>query len=100
MPGVEEPLLFWSPNIAPGGLAIYRGERFPTWRGHAFVGGLAGRQLHRVALTAEGLPTEQESLLLPLEQRIREVREGPDGLLYLLTDHENGALLRVEPAEP
>ena len=98
MPGVEEPLLFWSPNIAPGGLAIYGGAAFPDWRGHAFVGGLAGRQLHRVALSDEQLPGEQEALLLSLDQRIREVREGPDGLLYLLTDHEHGALLRVAPA--
>ena len=95
---VEEPLLFWSPNIAPGGLAIYRGEAFADWRGHAFIGGLAGRQLHRVALSDELLPVEQESLLVSLGQRIREVREGPDGLLYLLTDHEHGALLRIAPA--
>lgn len=98
MPGVEEPLLFWSPNIAPGGLAIYGGDAFPDWRGHAFVGGLAGRRLQRVALSDERLPLGQESLLQSLGQRIREVREGPDGLLYLLTDHEHGALLRVAPA--
>lgn len=97
-PGIEEPLLYWYPNIAPGGLTIYTGERFPDWRGHAFIGGLQGTQLHRVELTPEGLPREQQSLLLSLGQRIREVRQGPDGLLYLLTDHDRGAILRVEPA--
>jgi glucose/arabinose dehydrogenase len=90
--------LFWSPNIAPGGLVIYSGRRFSQWRGHAFIGGLQSTQLHRVELTPEGLPREHESLLVGLGQRIREVREGPDGLLYLLTDHDLGAILRVEPA--
>lgn len=98
-PGMEEPWLHWSPNIAPGGLAICSGERFPEWRGHAFIGGLKGEQLQRVALTPEGLPRERQSLLLSLGQRIREVREGPYGRLYLLTDHDRGALLRVEPVE-
>ena len=97
-PGMEDPWLHFSPSIAPGGLAFYMGERFGDWRGHAFVGGLSGTQLHRVTLTPEGLPLGSQSLLLSLKQRIREVREGPDGLLYLLTDHDHGALLRVEPA--
>ncbi len=97
-PGMEDPWLHWSPSIAPGGLAIYTGERFGDWRGHAFTGGLSSTQLHRVTLTPEGLPLGRQALLLSLEQRIREVREGPDGLLYLLTDHDRGALLRVEPA--
>ena len=97
--GMELPLLHWNPNIAPGGLAIYGGSRFTGWRGDAFIGGLRGTQLHRVALTPAGQPTEQEALLLGLGQRIREVREGPDGLLYLLTDHDAGALLRVAPAD-
>jgi len=96
-PGMEEPWLHWSPNIAPGGLAIYTGDRFPGWRDHAFIGGLGSTQLHRVELTPEGLPRARQALLLSLGQRIREVREGPDGLLYLLTDHDRGALLRVEP---
>lgn len=97
-PGMEEPLLHWYPSIAPGGLAIYGGDRFPEWRGHALIGGLQSTQLHRVELTAQGLPREHHSLLLRLGQRIREVREGPDGLLYLLTDHDRGAILRVAPA--
>lgn len=97
-PSIEEPLLYWYPSIAPGGLAIYAGDRFPKWRGHAFIGGLQSTQLHRVEMTPEGLPREHQSLLLRLGQRIREVREGPDGLLYLLTDHDSGAVLRVAPA--
>lgn len=98
-PGMEDPWLYWSPKIAPGGLAIYTGNRFSSWRGHAFVGGLSTTQLHRVELTEDGLPRKRQSLLQSLGQRIREVREGPDGLLYLLTDHDSGALLRVEPIE-
>ena len=97
-PGMEDPWLHWTPSIAPGGLAFYTGGRFGDWQGHAFVGGLSSAQLHRVTLTPEGLPLGSQALLLSLEQRIREVREGPDGLLYLLTDHDRGALLRVEPA--
>jgi len=98
-PGMEEPWLHWSPNIAPGGLAIYTGDRFSGWHGHAFIGGLSTTQLHRVELTQDGLPRNRQTLLQSLGQRIREVREGPDGLLYLLTDHDRGALLRVEPIE-
>ncbi|MDH4254040.1 MAG: PQQ-dependent sugar dehydrogenase, partial [Gammaproteobacteria bacterium] len=98
-PGMADPWLHWSPNIAPGGLAIYTGERFAAWRGHAFIGGLASTQLHRVALTPTGLPLQHQSLLRSLALRIREVREGPDGLLYLLTDHDRGALLRIAPVE-
>ena len=96
-PGIENPWLHWSPNIAPGGLAFYTGDRFRGWTGHAFIGGMQGAQLHRVELTPQGLPRGHQSLLLSLGQRIREVREGPDGLLYLLTDHDHGALLRLEP---
>lgn len=96
---MEDPWLHWSPSISPGGLAFYMGDRFRDWQGHAFVGGLRGAQLNRVALTPKGLPRGRQSLLLSLGQRIREVREGPDGLLYLLTDHDRGALLRVEPVE-
>jgi len=98
-PGMTEPFLYWSPNIAPGGMAIYTGDRFADWRGDLFIGGLKGAQLHRVDLSAEGLPREHQSMLLTLKQRIREVREGPDGLFYLLTDHDEGAILRIAPYE-
>jgi glucose/arabinose dehydrogenase len=98
--GMEQPWLFWSPSIAPAGLTFYTGDRFPQWKGNIFVGALVGSQLQRIVLSAaNGLPTRRQPLLLELKQRIREVRQGPDGLLYLLTDEEAGALLRIEPAE-
>ncbi len=96
-PGLEQPFLFWNPNIMPGGITIYTADKFPVWRGHIFIGGLASRQLHHVVLNNSGLPTRRESLLTELKQRIRDVRQGPDGLLYLLTDHSAGALLKLEP---
>jgi aldose sugar dehydrogenase len=96
-PGMEPPFLFWAPNIAPGGMAVYSGDRFPAWKGDLFVGGLAGTGLYRVDLNERGLPGSREPLLTELRQRIRDVRQGPDGFLYLLTDHDAGALIRVEP---
>jgi glucose/arabinose dehydrogenase len=98
-PGMEQPFLFWNPSIAAAGIVIYTGERFPEWKGHIFVGALRGNQLQRVTIDAKGLPQRPwESMLTELKQRIREVRQGPDGLLYLLTDEDAGALLRIEPA--
>lgn len=96
-PGMEQPYIFWVPSIMPGGLAIYTGDKFPAWRRNMFVGGLKSMQLHRVVLNGRGNPVRRESLLTELKQRIREVKQGPDGLLYLLTDYEDGALLRLEP---
>jgi glucose/arabinose dehydrogenase len=96
-PGMEQPYLFWVPSIMPGGMTIYTGDKFPAWTRSLFVGGLQTRQLHRVVLNARGNPMRRETLLGELKQRIREVRQGPDGLLYLLTDYEDGALLRLEP---
>jgi glucose/arabinose dehydrogenase len=95
--GMEQPLLFWSPSIALSGMAFYTGDRFPQWKGSIFVGALVGEQLQRIVLNQRGLPTRRDSLLTELKQRIREVRQGPDGLLYLLTDEAAGALLRIEP---
>jgi glucose/arabinose dehydrogenase len=98
-PGMEQPFLFWNPSIAAAGIVIYTGERFPQWKGHIFVGAMRGNQLQRVTIDAKGLPQRPwESMLTELKQRIREVRQGPDGLLYLLTDEDAGALLRIEPA--
>lgn len=96
-PGMEQPMLFWSPSIAVAGMAFYTGDRFPEWKGSLFIGALVGEQLQRVVLNDKGLPIRRDSLLTELNQRIREVRQGPDGLLYLLTDEEAGALLRIEP---
>lgn len=97
-PGMEQPLLFWAPSIALSGMAIYTGVRFPQWRGNIFIGALVGEQLQHVVMNQRGLPTRRQPLLRELKQRIREVRQGPDGLLYLLTDEAAGALLRIEPA--
>jgi glucose/arabinose dehydrogenase len=98
-PGLEQPWLFWSPSIAVAGMAFYTGDRFQEWKGSIFVGALVGQQLQRVVMNDRGLPTRRDSLLVELKQRIREVRQGPDGLLYLLTDEVRGALLRIEPVD-
>ena len=95
-PGIEEPLTIWVPSIAPSGMAFYRGDAFPEWDGDLFVGALAGRLLVRLETDGNRIVGE-ERLLEDFGQRIRDVRLGPDGLLYLLTDAPDGALLRLEP---
>jgi glucose/arabinose dehydrogenase len=96
MPGMEDPILIWVPSIAPSGLAFYTGDQFPGWKGNIFVGGMRSTLLQRIVMNANGV-TLQENLLTALKQRIRDVRQGPDGLLYVLTDENKGALLRIEP---
>jgi glucose/arabinose dehydrogenase len=96
-PGMEEPFMIWVPSIALSGLTFYTSDRIAPWKGNVFVGGRRGTQLQRIVLNAKGLPILRESLLTELKQRIAEVRQGPDGLLYLLTDEMAGALLRIEP---
>jgi glucose/arabinose dehydrogenase len=96
-PGMEEPLMFWVPSIAISGFTFYTGDRFPTWKGNILVGGLRGTQLQRIMLNAKGQPIQRETMLAELKQRIREVKQGPDGLVYLLTDETKGALLKLEP---
>jgi aldose sugar dehydrogenase len=102
--GIEPPLVYWTPAIAVSGMAFYSGDRFPAWKGNVFVGALrfgeiAGTgHLQRIAFNAKGEETRREMLLTDLRQRIRDVRQGPDGLMYLLTDENPGALLRLEPA--
>ena len=102
-PGMEEPLVFWSPSIAPGGLTFYTGDRFPEWKGDLFVGAMmTGRirgtgHLERIVFNEVGEELAREWLLADLRQRIRDVRQGPDGLLYVLTDEDEAALLRLEP---
>ena len=98
-PGMEQPFLTWVPSIAAAAITFYTGNRFPAWKGNIFVGGLVGTQLHRIVLNKDGLLIRRQPLLGELKQRIREVRQGPDGLLYLLTDEEAGSLLRLEPVE-
>jgi glucose/arabinose dehydrogenase len=92
---MEQPVLHWTPSIAPSGFAFYTGDKFPRWRGHTFSGALAGQHLRRVAFDGDR-PTRQEELL-DGRSRIRAVKAGPDGHLYLLTDSSNGAVLRLEP---
>lgn len=95
-PGMEQPLHYWVPSIATSGLAIYDGDRFPGWRGSAFVGALAGQHLARVGF--EGThATGEERLLSGRGHRIRDIEVGPDGLIYLLVDADDAPVLRLEP---
>ena len=96
-PGMEQPLHVWTPSIAPSGMAFYSGVAFPGWKGNLLIGALRGRALHRLELNGEKVVRE-ERLLADAIGRIRDVRAGPDGLVYLLTDERAGQLLRLEPA--
>ena len=98
--GIEDPVFFWSPSISPAGLMFYTGDRFPNWKGDIFVGALRGSEIQRLIFNDRGLLVRQQSLLRELRQRIRDVKQGPDGLIYALTDADDGALLRIEPVEP
>jgi aldose sugar dehydrogenase len=96
LPGIESPLVEWTPSIAPAGLAWYDGALFPAWRGSLLVAALVERSVRRIPLT-NGVPGPQERLFQELGERIRDVRAGPDGAIYLLTDNPNGRVLRVVP---
>ncbi len=99
--GLEQPVHYWVPSIATSGLMIYSGERFPAWRGSAFVGGLAGEQLARVTL--DGRRATGEETLIKGVGRIRDVRQGPDGFIYLALDDRRGgatSIVRLEPVWP
>ncbi|MEO6151776.1 MAG: PQQ-dependent sugar dehydrogenase [Croceibacterium sp.] len=103
-PGIERPLLIWIPSIAPTGLMIYQGDKFPAWKGNLFIG--SGRRgevpgtggLERVVLGAGLGELRRETLITELHQRVRDFAEGPDGLIYVLTDGNENAVLRIEPA--
>jgi glucose/arabinose dehydrogenase len=101
--GVEQPIIVWLPSIGPSGLTFYTGDRFPAWKGNLFVGSVRRGEvprtggLERVVLNDKLEELRRETLLTDLHQRIRDVRQGPDGLLYLLTDEDDGVLLRIEP---
>ena len=98
--GMEQPVYFWTPDIAPGGISFYNGKLFPAWQGDVFVAALAAKHLARLVLQGERVIGE-ERLLTDLDTRIRDVKEGPDGALYVLTDRDGGRLLRlVPPKEP
>jgi glucose/arabinose dehydrogenase len=96
--GIEQPLYFWTPSIGPSGLLFYTGDAFPDWKGDLFLGSMPMKHLVRLELDGERVVAE-EKLLWDLCQRIRDVRQGPDGLLYVLTDEDQGQLLRLRPAE-
>ncbi|MFC7396949.1 PQQ-dependent sugar dehydrogenase [Chelatococcus sp. GCM10030263] len=96
-PGMEQPVFYWDPSIAPSGMAFLTSNRYPGWQGNLFTGALAGQMLVRLELSGDRVLRE-ERLLTDLGARIRDVRQGPDGLLYLLTDESNGRLLRLRPA--
>jgi aldose sugar dehydrogenase len=94
--GMEQPLKYWVPSIAPSGMAFYTGKLFPKWNGSLFTGALRGAMLVRLTLNGNAV-TSEERLLENLHERIRDVRQGPDGALWLLTDSSNGRVLRVAP---
>ncbi|MBX9591369.1 MAG: PQQ-dependent sugar dehydrogenase [Hyphomonadaceae bacterium] len=94
--GMEQPVYYWDPSIAPSGMAFYTGSLVPEWTGNLFVGALAGQAVHRLVLKGEQIVGE-ERLLGHLGERIRDVRNGPDGALWLLTDSPEGRVLRVLP---
>ena len=95
-PGMAQPVLHWTPSIAPSGMTFYDGDRFPGWRGDLFAGALAGRHLRRVQLDGERAVAE-EVLLHHRVGRVRDVKQGPDGMLWLLEDARNGSIYRLEP---
>jgi glucose/arabinose dehydrogenase len=100
--GMENPVHFWVPSIATSGLAVYTGSPFPAWNGNLFAGGLAGEQLARLTLNEEGTKVIMEETLLPYIGRIRDVRVGPDGIIYeALEDRSRAptAIVRLEPAD-
>ena len=101
--GIEAPLIVWLPSIGPTGIAVYTGDRLAAWKGNLFLGSVRRGEvprtggLERVVLNEKLEELRRETLLTELHQRIRDVRQGPDGLLYVLTDEDDGALLRIEP---
>ena len=99
LPGIQPPLLEWTPSIAPAGLTWYDGALFPAWRGSLLVAALKERSVRRVPLVG-GAPGPQDILFQELGERIRDVRAGPEGAIYLLTDSPTGRVLRVVPASP
>ena len=103
--GMESPLLVWIPSIAVAGMTVYTGDRFPKWKNNVFVGSMRSGEipgtghLERIVFNESTEELRRESMLGELRQRIREVRQGPDGYLYVLTDEDDGAVLRIEPAQ-
>jgi glucose/arabinose dehydrogenase len=97
--GMEQPFLFWAPSPALAGFTFYTGDKFPEWKNSVFIGGLMSLDMTRIVFNLRGLPIRRDSLLRELGQRVRDVVQSPDGLLYLVLDEEEGALLRIEPVQ-
>ncbi len=103
--GMELPVVFWVPSIATSGMTFYTGDKFPTWKNNVFVGAMRQGEIdrtghvERIVFNEKWEEIRREQFLSEMRQRIRDVRQGPDGLLYVLTDEDRGALLRIEPAE-
>jgi aldose sugar dehydrogenase len=97
LPGMEDPQAVWTPAIAPSGLTTYNGKRFPQWQKNLFAGGLIEQAVRRIELDPNGKVFKQESI--SIGARVRDVRQGPDGLLYVLTDEPDGQIVRIEPAQ-
>lgn len=95
IPGMIDPKLVWTPATAPSGLVFYNSDRFPQWRGNLFSGGLVSQDVRRITLDKAGNVSSQETI--KISQRVRDVQQGPDGLLYILTDEQDGQLIRLEP---
>jgi aldose sugar dehydrogenase len=95
LPGVQDPLVVWTPSIAPSGLTVYRGDRFPDWQGHVLAGGLLTRDVRRIQIDAAGRVVGQDAI--KIGARVRDVRVGPDGLIYVITDEARARLFRIEP---
>ncbi|ALA57206.1 PQQ-dependent sugar dehydrogenase [Nitrospira moscoviensis] len=96
--GMEQPVYYWDPVIAPSGMTFYTGDVFPAWKGSVLIGSLKPGLLVRLTLK-DGTVAQEERYLAQLRERIRDVRQGPDGLLYLLTDSDDGRILRISPAK-
>ena len=94
MPGMIDPKITWSPSKAPSGLAVYTGDKFSEWRGSLLSGGLVTQDIRRIILDGENVKSQES---LPIGRRVRDVVQGPDGFVYVLTDHKDGELLRLEP---
>jgi glucose/arabinose dehydrogenase len=94
--GMEKPVTYWIPSIAPAGMTEYQGDIFPQWQGNLFIAALAGKSVRRLSLVDNKVVAE-ETLLVERQQRIRDIRTSPDGYLYILTDSEQGQLLKLSP---
>jgi glucose/arabinose dehydrogenase len=94
-PDLAQPIYYWDPVISPSGMAFYTADAFPAWRGNLLLGGLSSLAVTRLTLDGDRVTAEER---IPIGARVRDVRQGPDGAVYVLTDESDGALLRLTPA--